>query len=124
MIKRLTIVLSIFSVGCGSAPKKPPLEICIADVPSNEVICGMTTNSTWESVSTANNFSVVQLKDLVLNHSLAVTRYPIKKIDKGICLDQLNSNQLIDYIHDLENYIKYKCKAGLNGESISNSGGT
>lgn len=120
----LLIALIISSFGCGGAPKKPVLEIATPFVDEQKVFVCVTNNETWSEVKTSKDLTVNDVRRLVAAKSVACEWKPMIYINKGLCLNQLNSNIFIDYVHDLENYIAHQCKSRLDGKPISPSSRT
>jgi hypothetical protein len=86
------------------------MKIGVPDVPNNQIYNCMTTNATWKGITTAQGLTTQKFQSIVATKAMQCQWEPLATIDRGICLDVFNGNTLIDYLHDLENYIKYRCK--------------
>lgn len=105
--KLLTISLVTFSLSaCKTAPTKPQVQLCVIDTKSQKCFCSITNT---EKLKTADDLTYKATMDLIASGAMA-DEYPIDYCHKAIAFRPVNWAILQDYVHDLENYIKYQCK--------------
>jgi hypothetical protein len=106
LIRLLTISLAIFSCACISLPSKPEIEICVLDVPNNEVSCARTNGEHFEKSGEATYNAVWGF----IKRASFATRFPLEYMDRGLCLRPGEYSKSQKYTHELEIYIQTRCK--------------
>lgn len=102
-----TLLVTFSLIGCASgAPKKPSIELCPIDYPSQEAICGNTNGEQFTSTKQLNYQVMVE----TVFASSNLTRKPLSYLDKGTGLTPGNWEILMNYLHELEDYAKNRCK--------------
>jgi hypothetical protein len=109
-LKKLPLIwLTIFSLqfmGCKNLPTKPQIQLCILDASAQRCYCSITNT---EKIKDAEGLTYVSAINLIKSGDFA-DEYPLVYCHKAIAFRPINWNILQNYIHDLENFIKYQCK--------------
>lgn len=102
----LIIFSALVFAGCKTGPKKPQVQLCVVDVKSGNCFCATTDTEAFESSDTLTHEAATQL----IKSGGDVEPYPIQYCHKAIAIRGQHWLTLQNYIHDLENFIKYQCK--------------